>query len=434
MRAAVPDPPWPSRSPRSATATARGRGVGPGLVGPVSAHASRRQHLSPVVAVMRPGAMSPAAGAAFASYPRGRRPAAAACGREGSPRSAGTGPGPRAWSTPSGGAQTDLQGGCRAGGGRVGVSLPDCSIPLTWYRWEMSLTFVQVKWQVGACSRLAGRPGRPAPLGRPCPGRPPPRLQCPDAVGSTVGGGLRNGKRSHVRDAGGHLRCRSHPAPLGRGTPSRLRRALPPGGHRGDRRRRAARGAGLRAVLAGEPAPAGGPCPRGVVVAAPRRRPTGRWGRRRSGGMLPCPAGRGDVRRCGVGRRPRRAAGPGCPAGPRLRARRGRERRRDGRGGLGALGLADRFAFIADSAVIGARKPDPAIYHAAARAIGVPPGACVHVGDRPDADGGVALAAGATPVLYDPLDVLGGTWRRVLRLAQVLSILPPHAAPPPAAG
>lgn len=101
---------------------------------------------------------------------------------------------------------------------------------------------------------------------------------------------------------------------------------------------------------------------------------------------------------------------------------------------LGALGLADRFAFIADSAVIGARKPDPAIYHAAARAIGVPPGACVHVGDRPDADGGVALAAGATPVLYDPLDVLGGTWRRVLRLTQVLSILPPHAAPPPAAG
>ena len=101
---------------------------------------------------------------------------------------------------------------------------------------------------------------------------------------------------------------------------------------------------------------------------------------------------------------------------------------------LEALGIADRFAFIADSAIIGARKPDPAIYHATCRAIGIPPAACVHVGDRPDADGGVAVAAGATPVIYDPLDCLDGGWLRVSSLLDVLPLVLARSRLPPAMG
>jgi putative hydrolase of the HAD superfamily len=88
-----------------------------------------------------------------------------------------------------------------------------------------------------------------------------------------------------------------------------------------------------------------------------------------------------------------------------------------------SLGIADRFAYIADSAVVGARKPDPEIYWVTCRNIGIPPSACLHVGDRVDADAGVALAAGATPVIYDPLDVLPGDHCRVRRLLDVLLLV-----------
>jgi len=87
------------------------------------------------------------------------------------------------------------------------------------------------------------------------------------------------------------------------------------------------------------------------------------------------------------------------------------------------LGIADRFAYIADSAVVGVRKPDPEIYWATCRRIGVPPSACLHVGDRVDADAGVALATGAIPVMYDPLDVLPDEHRRVRRLLDVVSLV-----------
>ena len=87
------------------------------------------------------------------------------------------------------------------------------------------------------------------------------------------------------------------------------------------------------------------------------------------------------------------------------------------------LGIADRFAYIADSAVVGVRKPDPEIYWVTCRRIGIPPSACLHVGDRVDADAGVALAAGATPVIYDPLDVLPDDHRRIRRLLDVVSLV-----------
>ncbi len=87
------------------------------------------------------------------------------------------------------------------------------------------------------------------------------------------------------------------------------------------------------------------------------------------------------------------------------------------------LGIADRFAYIADSAVVGVRKPDPEIYWVTCRHIGIPPSACLHVGDRVDADAGVALAAGATPVIYDPLDVLPDDHCRVRHLLDVVSLV-----------
>jgi len=90
---------------------------------------------------------------------------------------------------------------------------------------------------------------------------------------------------------------------------------------------------------------------------------------------------------------------------------------------LGALGIARYFMFIADSTVIGVRKPDPGIYRTTCAAIGVPPEQCMHVGDSPDTDGAVARAAGAVPVIYDPLDCWDGVDLRVNRLMDVLALL-----------
>lgn len=70
--------------------------------------------------------------------------------------------------------------------------------------------------------------------------------------------------------------------------------------------------------------------------------------------------------------------------------------------------------------MLGVRKPDPGIYRLTCAALGVPPDACLHVGDRPDTDGGVARAAAA---LYDPLGCWEGEALRVRRLMDVIDIL-----------
>lgn len=49
---------------------------------------------------------------------------------------------------------------------------------------------------------------------------------------------------------------------------------------------------------------------------------------------------------------------------------------------LEADGLAQYFSSVILSSVMGVRKPDPAIYHEAARRAGVEPGKCVYVGDN----------------------------------------------------
>lgn len=67
---------------------------------------------------------------------------------------------------------------------------------------------------------------------------------------------------------------------------------------------------------------------------------------------------------------------------------------------LRALGLDDAFDVVVLSDVLGRafRKPDPAPFLAAARALGVQPSQVVVVGDRPDKDVAGALAAGMEPV------------------------------------
>jgi putative hydrolase of the HAD superfamily len=65
--------------------------------------------------------------------------------------------------------------------------------------------------------------------------------------------------------------------------------------------------------------------------------------------------------------------------------------------GRGAL-----VAGIIDSAVVGAAKPDPAIFHAALAHAGVAPAAAVHVGDMVTADVIGAHSAGIVPIHLDP--------------------------------
>jgi putative hydrolase of the HAD superfamily len=58
---------------------------------------------------------------------------------------------------------------------------------------------------------------------------------------------------------------------------------------------------------------------------------------------------------------------------------------------------------VIDSAVVGVAKPDPAIFHIALDALGVPPdGTVLHVGDSLRYDVAGALAAGLQPVHLDP--------------------------------
>jgi putative hydrolase of the HAD superfamily len=79
---------------------------------------------------------------------------------------------------------------------------------------------------------------------------------------------------------------------------------------------------------------------------------------------------------------------------------------------------------ILDSAVVGASKPDPAIFGLALDALGVAPGDVIHVGDTPVADVVGARAAGVTPILIDPYDLHPDVdCRRVHALGDVVTML-----------
>jgi len=69
---------------------------------------------------------------------------------------------------------------------------------------------------------------------------------------------------------------------------------------------------------------------------------------------------------------------------------------------LAELGIARHFGVVADSGVLGFEKPDPRIFEHAAKALGVPTSALIHVGDAWEADIVGALGVGARAVWFAP--------------------------------
>lgn len=68
---------------------------------------------------------------------------------------------------------------------------------------------------------------------------------------------------------------------------------------------------------------------------------------------------------------------------------------------LADLGVAGRFEAVVVSAVVGAGKPDPAIFAHALSALGVSPTRALHCGDHPELDCAGAQRAGVRGVLID---------------------------------
>jgi putative hydrolase of the HAD superfamily len=73
---------------------------------------------------------------------------------------------------------------------------------------------------------------------------------------------------------------------------------------------------------------------------------------------------------------------------------------------LSAVGLSEHLDLVVDSGVVGVEKPDPRIFHHAARALGIRPADAVHVGDLYSVDVVGARAAGSAAILLDP----AGAW------------------------
>jgi putative hydrolase of the HAD superfamily len=68
---------------------------------------------------------------------------------------------------------------------------------------------------------------------------------------------------------------------------------------------------------------------------------------------------------------------------------------------LERLGLARFFRNVTVSSLVGAEKPDPAIFLSALEALQADPASTLHVGDLPEVDGAGAEAAGLRAVLVD---------------------------------
>ena len=71
---------------------------------------------------------------------------------------------------------------------------------------------------------------------------------------------------------------------------------------------------------------------------------------------------------------------------------------------LAGVGALDRFAAVVASEDLGFAKPAPQIFEAACEAMGASPSACLHVGDRLDADAIGACDAGLRGVWLDRHD------------------------------
>ena len=71
---------------------------------------------------------------------------------------------------------------------------------------------------------------------------------------------------------------------------------------------------------------------------------------------------------------------------------------------LRGMQLLPYFDEVVSSAVVGYRKPDPVIFDLACERLGVGAAHVAHIGDRPDADGDGASAAGIRPIIIDRRD------------------------------
>ncbi|MFV0127587.1 HAD family hydrolase [Streptomyces sp. HMX112] len=91
---------------------------------------------------------------------------------------------------------------------------------------------------------------------------------------------------------------------------------------------------------------------------------------------------------------------------------------------LRALGVRDRFEVLLCAAELGVAKPAAAAFHAACRALGLPPGQVAYVGDQPDIDARGAVEAGLTGIWLDRAG-LGGRpeLTRITDLAQLPGLL-----------
>ncbi len=72
-------------------------------------------------------------------------------------------------------------------------------------------------------------------------------------------------------------------------------------------------------------------------------------------------------------------------------------------GQLETTGLIDLFEVRLDSGVEGVSKPNPELLLRAARALQIPPGRCLYVGDLDRVDGAAARGAGMAFALLDPV-------------------------------
>ncbi|GMV04203.1 MAG: hypothetical protein AMXMBFR53_04840 [Gemmatimonadota bacterium] len=97
----------------------------------------------------------------------------------------------------------------------------------------------------------------------------------------------------------------------------------------------------------------------------------------------------------------------------------------DGRveGVLEEVGLRRHFEFVVDSELFGAEKPDPSIFLEGCRRMGLPPAACLYVGDLYPVDYLGATRAGLGAVLLDPLGLHEGRAPRVAALGELEAFL-----------
>jgi putative hydrolase of the HAD superfamily len=90
---------------------------------------------------------------------------------------------------------------------------------------------------------------------------------------------------------------------------------------------------------------------------------------------------------------------------------------------LAGLGIAPLVDGVVPSAAHDAAKPDPRLFHAAARLLGARPADVLHVGDDLDLDVHGALAAGFRATLFDPTGDPAPDGVSVLRRLRDLPIL-----------